>query len=494
MKSSRLAFIVCMGVLCVLTSLSAHQTPSGRHRHRFYRFVDLGTFGGPLSIVAFGEESQNSHGAFVGNSDTAIPDPFAPNCFFSPNCLVNRGFKWDEGVLRQLPALGPTAESEAHGINERGVVVGQAQTGAVDSTGFPVFRAVMWKDRQVMNLGTLSKNPSPAFLGANGSGALAVNNLDQATGIGVTDIPDPTAPGSTQIHGFFWDGKMHDLGTLGGPFSFAGSVNDLGQVGGVSTTAPDPVTGQSVQRAFIWERGHMFDVGTLGGTFGDGLALNNRGQAIGSSTLAGDTELHGFLWERGKIRDLGTLGGTFSSTQWLSENGHVAGLASLADEFVHGFLWRDDKMEDLGTLDDDPCSVAEAMNSKDQVVGISSPDCGEGGRAFLWEDGEMVDLNKLIPAGSSLQLVYSLHINDRGEILGIGVPAGVDPVNVEQSGHAYALIPLDPDRYGYYQCDGSEHVKNAGPENPRAREAASRMISRSVQKVRDGRKLRWRQR
>lgn len=494
MKGAKLAAIVYIAVLCAISSLSAHQAHTGRHRHRLYKFIDLGTFGGPLSIVAFGEESQNSQGAFVGNSDTAMPDPFAPICFFSPNCLVNRGFKWEDGVLRQLPALGPMAESEAHGINEHGVVVGQAQTGAADATGFPVFRAVMWKDQQVIDLGTLSKNPSPAFLGANGSGALSINNLNQVVGIGVTDIPDPTTPGATQIHGFIWDGKMHDLGTLGGPSSFAGSINDLGQVGGISFTAPDLVTGQSAQRAFVWERGRMVDVGTLGGNYGDGFALNNRGQGIGDSTLAGDTELHGFLWERGKILDLGTLGGTFSSTRWLSEGGHVAGLSSMADGFVHGFLWRNGKMEDLGLLDNDQCSVAWGMNSKDQVVGNSSPDCEAPGRAFLWEDGEMVDLNKLIPLGSSLQLVYSLHINDRGEILGIGVPAGVDPNNVEQAGHAYALIPLDPDRYGYCECDNSARVNPAGKENLRAREAASRMITRSVQKVREGRKPPWHQR
>jgi hypothetical protein len=39
--------------------------------------------------------------------------------------------------------------------------------------------AVMWKDQQVIDLGTLSKNPGPAFLGANGSGALSTNTSRQ---------------------------------------------------------------------------------------------------------------------------------------------------------------------------------------------------------------------------------------------------------------------------------------------------------------------------
>jgi hypothetical protein len=57
----------------------------------------------------------------------------------------------------------------------------------------------------------------------------------------------------------------------------------------------------------------------------------------------------------------------------------------------------------------------------------------------------MVDLNTLIPAGSSLELVYAEHINERGEILGIGVPAGVKRVDVETKGHVFVLIPSEND-------------------------------------------------
>jgi hypothetical protein len=36
----------------------------------------------------------------------------------------------------------------------------------------------------------------------------------------------------------------------------------------------------------------------------------------------------------------------------------------------------------------------------------------------------MVDLNSLIPVGSSLQLTFTVAINDHGEIAGFGVPVG----------------------------------------------------------------------
>ena len=43
----------------------------------------------------------------------------------------------------------------------------------------------------------------------------------------------------------------------------------------------------------------------------------------------------------------------------------------------------------------------------------------------------MVDLNDLIPPGSSLELVDELDINERGEIMGVGVPGRCFPDSVD---------------------------------------------------------------
>jgi len=47
---------------------------------------------------------------------------------------------------------------------------------------------------------------------------------------------------------------------------------------------------------FLWENGRMMDLGTLGGTCGFPLALNNSGQVVGVSNLPGDLTTHAFLW------------------------------------------------------------------------------------------------------------------------------------------------------------------------------------------------------
>jgi probable HAF family extracellular repeat protein len=72
---------------------------------------------------------------------------------------------------------------------------------------------------------------------------------------------------------------------------------------------------------------------------------------------------------------------------------------------------------DLGVLrEDDTDSQATGINSRGQVVGISCE--GPACRGFLYEDGVMKDVNRLI-ANSAIYLVLSArHIDDAGRITG----------------------------------------------------------------------------
>jgi probable HAF family extracellular repeat protein len=202
----------------------------------------------------------------------------------------------------------------------------------------------------------------------------------------------------------------------------------------------------------------MTDLGTLGGTCGLPLALNSRGQVVGVSNLPGDLTAHPFLWpgKDGKMQDLGTLGGSFGNANAINDPGEVVGYSTNnGDQAVLAFLWKKGVMINLGTLVGDPCSTANALNSKRQIVGISAATCdfSAARRAFLWEDGSMVDLNTLIPPGSDMQLSLAETINDRGEIAVNGTPSGCGLV--EACGHAVLLIPCDENHPDVEGCDYS---------------------------------------
>jgi probable HAF family extracellular repeat protein len=414
---------------------NAQQPKASEKRHLRYKLVDLGTFGGQFSLIPFAQRDLNKSGATVGMAETGIPDPFSPACL-TPNCAVQHAFLWRDGVMTELLGFIPNLESGAQAINEAGIVVGESQNGLTDpESGGGAIHAVLWNKGHLLDLGTL---------GGTSSGALSINGRAQVAGWSQTTIPDPTS-GFSQTHAFLWEnGVIRDLGTLGGPFSFGTDVNDRGQAAGVSLTAPDPQTGQSEQHAFIWNRGHMTDL-SLGGSFAEGATLNNRGQAVGHSLLPGDVEDHAFLWDGGHTFDLGTLGGTFSLPTGLNEKGSVSGVATSKDEVLHAVLWRNREIIDLATIPG--CSWSWGLNSADQVVGTVLPNpCDfSNQRAFLWEDGEMVDLNSSVFPASDFKLVYATGINDAGEIVGAGVPAGVSSADVETLGHAFVLIPIHED-------------------------------------------------
>jgi probable HAF family extracellular repeat protein len=380
--------------------------------------------------------------------------------------FVNHAFEWQHGSMTDLGALaGADNCSVATSINGRGEIVGFSENGVVDPVlGVNEVHAVMWKDGEIRDLGTL---------GGNDSTADAINEHGQVVGFAFNSIPDPVSliyfglvhlTNGTQTRAYLWEnGVMQDLGTLGGPDAIALFVNELGQVAGASYTnsTPNPVTGLPTTHPFLWTREHgMKDLGTLGGTNGfvncECGDLNNRGQVIGESTLAGDQIAHPFLWDGEKLIDLytSTTGGKPMNAAALNDEGEIVGAGTFPNRPFDAFLWKDGVALDLGAVDGDGCSEARAVNSRTQVVGQSFSCDGSIYHTFLWENGSMVDLNTLIPASSNLRLVETQSINEHGEIAGIGLPPGCTLAsNDTQCGHAFVLIPCDENHADVEGCD-----------------------------------------
>lgn len=428
--------VAVLAALAVTIQLTAQDSPSRKSKHQRYTLHDVGAFGGPNSGFWLGypySKTLSSRGTVVGWASTPTSDPFYPNCFI--DCFVDHGFKYEDRVLTELGSLGASSNSAiAHSSNQRGWIVGVGENGAIDpSTGFPEIRAILWRDGTVNDLGTF---------GGNISHGLDLNNRGQVVGVAENSTPDSYAigivplyfvgwPVATQVRAFLWqNGVMRDLGTLGGNDAAAGLINDRGQVAGVSytNTTPNATTGFPTEDPFFWQNGKMVDIGSLGGTFGYPRWMNSRGQVVGNSNVAGDTSDHAFLWDRGVLTDLGTLGGTYSGANWINDFGQSTGYGYLpGDSIFHAVLWKEGNTIDLGVLSGYPLTEAFSINNRAQIVGVSATLDESVLHATLWEDGAPgVDLNALVTNNSDGTLQVAYFINDRGEIAASGVLSNGD--------------------------------------------------------------------
>jgi hypothetical protein len=167
-------------------------------QHTRYKLLDLGTLGGPHSygsVNGEGFQLLNNSGVVASFADLALPDPYAPFFCGNPDCFQAHAFQWKDGVMTDLGALPVNNNSAAGSINARGWITGQSQNGLIDPvSGFPESRAVLWKQDQVIDLGTL---------GGNESLGIYVNDSDQVIGFStINSNPDPLGFGGAPTHTF----------------------------------------------------------------------------------------------------------------------------------------------------------------------------------------------------------------------------------------------------------------------------------------------------
>lgn len=467
-----IAICLC-AVLALSSQLTAQNDPQHHPGHQQYKLYDVGTFGGPNSEGSFQAITLSTKG-FIGIADTAIADPFYPNCFL--DCTVAHAFLWRNGTthdLRALPGNGGGNSAWAWAINNGGLVVGVSENGTTDpDTGFPSTSPVAWVNGHIFDLRDFNRRD---FGGTQGF-ANMVNDRGQIVGVSSNKVPDPYAfapyfPSTTQTRAFVWEGgRMHDIGTLGGPDAVPYTISASGLVVGYSyiSGTPNPESGVPTVDPFLWDGRPMIDLGGFGGTYGQAIWVNNRGQVVGYSDLAGDELYHAFLWDRGVLTDLRPLPwNTLSYADWINEAGVVAGSSGVPEGTASpAVLWDHGNIINLGILPGDDGAEATSINNAGQVVGLSCPlpcDSYSLYRGFLWENGDMVDLNALVQPPAGMVIAWPQQIDDRGQIAAVAALPNGDK-------HAVVLIP-NGDCDSYCQQRIEESRNNSPVMRPAARGA-----------------------
>jgi probable HAF family extracellular repeat protein len=186
--------------------------------------------------------------------------------------------------------------SWATGINHYGQIVGYASNSQTNY-------AFLFQGGSLKNLGSLS-GPTGVSMG------FGINDSGQIVGTS-------TLANGSYVPFLYRNGIVTQLGSTSGSLAEALAINNLGQIVGIGVTQSG---------AFLYQNGSFIDLGTLGGSGGtfsssQALAINNLGQIVGFSHLASG-RTHAFLYANGVMKD---LGGNRSTGFGINDKSEVVG-------------------------------------------------------------------------------------------------------------------------------------------------------------------------
>jgi probable HAF family extracellular repeat protein len=314
-----------------------------------------------------------------------------------------------------IRGVGPVGgQTFGFAIDANGNIAGQTHGATPPFGSTPPDHAFVYQSltNQLIDLGTL---------GGQTSRANAINAVS-----GVAGDADLSLSG---LHGFLYNGSMHDVGDFGGiKLSTGDGINASGVIVGASA-----VSGTS-SHAFWWTSGGpLHDLGTLGGDSSGALAINDAGQIVGTAGITpGSGTRHAFLYDS-TMHDLGTLGGANSEGRAISSNGLVVGVSDSATAALQPYLY-DGSMHAIPLLAGASGGIAIGVNSGGTVVGVYYR-TAIGSGPFVYDPVHgMRDLNSLIPPSLGWNIENATGINNAGQIVGYGVHNGTE--------QAFILTPL----------------------------------------------------
>lgn len=338
-----------------------------------YEIVDLGGLDGNQSVVY----DINEAGQAVGFANGPL-DEDGNRTFFAHAVQFDTAGNMDLGILPDGSA------SEAVGINDAMVSVGfanvltESEDTPTTSEDFPV----------VFEGGNVTKLPE--LEGLEAATAYDINNQDVVILGGRFDF-DPNDEFGAPDRAFVFD-RQADEYTMIEPFadgverrSYVTSINNIGDVVGFA----DAEDGDNFRIASyitnVADASVLTEIPTVDERAMFARSINSKKEVVGNLYILGSTDQREAFY-----------------IDMSSENAELTLLGFLQPEFND--------------------SRANDINNMGQIVGralISAPTLRETG-AFLYENGEMKDLNNLVACNTPWKLTEARAINDSGQIVGVG--------------------------------------------------------------------------
>lgn len=259
--------------------------------------------------------------------------------------------RWAGNVTGFLPILPGDESGDAVAVNDAGLIVGDSvdivQQGQLT---FFFLRGVAWiNPHQIVLLSSLATRGDTDIEPFAGS---AVNDHGQILGWG-------KRPEVNGIRGFVIDvptGKLTDIGTLQGTLTSSAEPNDINDQGHVVGSSEAP---NFFDHAFLWQDGVMADLHVQSAVIGrnsHAVAINEAGQVVGDADPTADflDYQNAALWDDGVVTylpDLGDVGGVIESfARDINDHGTIVGTSITPNFEVHAVIWRDGQVVDLNTL------------------------------------------------------------------------------------------------------------------------------------------------
>jgi probable HAF family extracellular repeat protein len=295
--------------------------------------------------------------------------------------------------------LGSVSAFYATAINDQGQVAG---TFSSLEGGEPFTAAFLYAGGVT--------NPVALSRASTGQG---LNDKGQVVGQQDLQPPNPLRPPPQAFLYNYSNNTTIDIDNVSGRESDAYSINNAGQVTGSLSTATCPIsfpfspTCLGNTHAFLYTGAGLKDIGTLGGTYSEGTSINNRGEIAGISTVANGAT-HLFLYTQGHMHDLGTAAGQTFASAALNDRREILASTASSGGVGASYLYRNHTFFKLPF-------PGSGINNSTEIVG-TKPAATAVSRAYLYLRGISIDLNELVDPSLPL-LTSASGVSNNGKIV-----------------------------------------------------------------------------